>query len=62
MRGLAASLITFMQMLVLSTMSGVVAPLAFGSASGLAIVVLASFLLAATCWTISRRGSAPVET
>lgn len=62
MRGLAASLITFMQMLVFSLMSGVVAPLAFGSASGLAIVVLASFLLAAACWTISRRGSAPQGT
>ena len=55
MRGLAASLITFMQMLVFSLMSGVVAPLAFGSAAKLAGVVLASFMLAAGCWAIARR-------
>jgi DHA1 family bicyclomycin/chloramphenicol resistance-like MFS transporter len=59
MRGLAASLITFMQMLVFSLMSGVVAPLAFGSASLLAIVVLAAFVLAAGCWAIARRGMRP---
>ena len=40
MRGLAASLITFMQMLVFSIMSGVVATLAFGSAARLAAIVL----------------------
>lgn len=40
MRGLAASLITFVQMLVFYLMSGVIAPLAFRSAARLATVEL----------------------
>jgi DHA1 family bicyclomycin/chloramphenicol resistance-like MFS transporter len=55
MRGLAASLITFVQMLVFSLMSGVIAPLAFGSAARLAGVVLACFVLASVCWTFAQR-------
>jgi DHA1 family bicyclomycin/chloramphenicol resistance-like MFS transporter len=58
MRGLAASLITFVQMLVFSLMSGVVAPLVFGSAASLAGVVLACFALAALCWRLARRPAA----
>jgi DHA1 family bicyclomycin/chloramphenicol resistance-like MFS transporter len=58
MRGLAASLITFVQMLVFSLMSGVVAPLVFGSAEQLAAVELGCFVLAAGCWTIARRPAA----
>lgn len=54
-RGLAASLITFTQMLVFSLMSGVVAPLAFGSAAGLAGVVACCCLLAYACWRIVSR-------
>lgn len=56
MRGLAASLITFMQMLIFSLMSGVIAPLAFGSAARLALVVLVGFVLAAACWLVAGRG------
>jgi DHA1 family bicyclomycin/chloramphenicol resistance-like MFS transporter len=55
MRGLAASLLSFMQMLVFCLMSGVVAPLAFGSAARLAAVAAACFVLALACWTFSSR-------
>jgi DHA1 family bicyclomycin/chloramphenicol resistance-like MFS transporter len=55
MRGLAASLISFVQMLVFSLISGVIAPLAFGSAARLAAVVLGCFVLALGCWTFSSR-------
>jgi MFS transporter, DHA1 family, multidrug resistance protein len=53
MRGLAASLITFVQMLVFSLMSGVIAPLVFGTAAGLAGVVACCCLLAYICWRIA---------
>jgi DHA1 family bicyclomycin/chloramphenicol resistance-like MFS transporter len=55
MRGLAASLITFVQMLVFALMSGVVAPLAYGSAAGLAAVVVACFLVTLGCRAIMAR-------
>ncbi|WP_229425196.1 MULTISPECIES: multidrug effflux MFS transporter [unclassified Massilia] len=55
MRGLAASLISFVQMLVFSLMSGVVAPLVFESAARLAGVVVACFLLAFGCWRFASR-------
>ena len=55
MRGLAASLITFVQMLVFSLISGVIAPLVFGSAAGLAGVVACCCLLAWTCWRVASR-------
>lgn len=56
MRGLAASLITFVQMLVFSLISGVVAPLTFGSPARLAAVVVACFAVSITCWRIADRG------
>ncbi len=49
-RGLAASLLTFVQMLIFSVISGVVAPLLFDSALKLAIGVLACATLSAGCW------------
>ena len=56
MRGLAASLVTFVQMLVFSLISGVIAPLVFESALGLAGVVSCCCLLAYGCWrTASHR-------
>jgi DHA1 family bicyclomycin/chloramphenicol resistance-like MFS transporter len=61
MRGLAASLVTFVQMLIFSLMSGVVAPLVFDSAAHLAAVELACFVLALGCWTIAARGVRPAR-
>lgn len=58
MRGLAASLVTFVQMLVFSLMSGVIAPLVFDSALHLAVVELACFVLALAAWNVARRGVA----
>jgi len=58
MRGLAASLVTFVQMLAFSLVSGVIAPLAYGSAAGLALVVVAGFVLTLVFWTYSSSLSA----
>ncbi|MGJ7494699.1 multidrug effflux MFS transporter [Variovorax sp. RT4R15] len=52
MRGMAASLLNFMQMLIFAIMSGVVAPLLFDSALKLALCVTACFGLSAGCWAI----------
>jgi DHA1 family bicyclomycin/chloramphenicol resistance-like MFS transporter len=62
MRGMAASLLNFMQMLIFAIMSGVVAPLLFDSALKLALCVTACFLLSAGCWAIrSRRQTAMAD-
>lgn len=53
MRGLAASLVTFVQMLVFSLISGVIAPLVFDSAAALAGVVSYCCLLAYASWRIA---------
>jgi DHA1 family bicyclomycin/chloramphenicol resistance-like MFS transporter len=55
MRGLAASLLTFVQMLIFSLVSGIIAPLLFGSARFLAMGMLACVVLALTCWGIGKR-------
>lgn len=55
MRGLAASLVSFVQMLIFSLVSGVVAPLLFDSALKLAAGELACFLLTVLCWRIGTR-------
>lgn len=55
MRGLAASLMSFLQMLIFSLVSGVIAPLLFDSAIKLAAGVLAGFALSAACWAIGAR-------
>jgi DHA1 family bicyclomycin/chloramphenicol resistance-like MFS transporter len=57
MRGLCASLVTFIQMLVFTAISGLVAPLVFDSALLLGWVELACFLLALACWTYASRRS-----
>ncbi len=58
-RGLAASMVGFIQMMSFALVSGLVAPLLFGSAlklaCGAAIGVLLSFLM----WRLSRRFAAP---
>ena len=58
-RGLAASMVGFIQMMSFALVSGLVAPLLFGSAfklaSGAAIGVALSFLM----WRLSRRFAAP---
>lgn len=60
MRGMAASLLNFMQMLIFAIMSGVVAPLLFDSALKLALCVAACLLLSAGCWAIGSRRQASV--
>jgi len=55
MRGLAASLVTFVQMLGFSLMSGVVAPLVFDSAAKLAAVTVGCFVLASGFWNGARK-------
>lgn len=55
MRGLAASLLSFLQMLIFSLVSGVVAPLLFDSAFKLAQGVLGCFLLTVLCWWLGTR-------
>lgn len=52
MRGLAASLLNFVQMLIFSLVSGVVAPMLFDSAFKLAEGVLACYVLSAVCWAV----------
>lgn len=53
MRGLAASLQNFVQMMIFALVSGFVAPLLFGSAFKLALGMAAGVLLSAGCWYAS---------
>lgn len=53
-RGLAASLQSFVQMLMFALVSGLVAPLLFDSAFRLACGVLAAFVLSLVCWRMAR--------
>ena len=57
-RGLAASLQSFVQMLMFALVSGLVAPLLFESAFKLACGVLAALVLSLLCWAVSRPGAA----
>jgi DHA1 family bicyclomycin/chloramphenicol resistance-like MFS transporter len=59
MRGLAASLQNFLQMLIFAIISGVVAPALFGSAFKLAAGASAGPLLAALCWLLGTRRERP---
>ena len=52
LRGLAASLLNFVQMLIFSLVSGVVAPMLFDSGFKLAQGVLGCCALAAVCWRV----------
>ena len=58
LRGLAASLLNFVQMLIFSLISGVVAPMLFDSAFKLAAGIFRCYVLAAVCWSI---GTWPIE-
>jgi DHA1 family bicyclomycin/chloramphenicol resistance-like MFS transporter len=53
-RGLAASLQSFVQMLVFALVSGLVAPLLFESAFKLVCGVLAALVLSVICWQIGK--------
>jgi DHA1 family bicyclomycin/chloramphenicol resistance-like MFS transporter len=53
-RGLAASLQSFVQMLVFALVSGLVAPLLFESAFKLACGVLAALVLSVICWRLGK--------
>ena len=52
LRGLAASLMSFVQMLIFSLVSGVVAPMLFDSGFKLAEGMFGCYVLAAVCWKI----------
>jgi DHA1 family bicyclomycin/chloramphenicol resistance-like MFS transporter len=58
LRGLAASLLNFVQMLIFSLISGIVAPMLFDSAFKLAAGIFGCYVLAAVCWRI---GTWPIE-
>ena len=52
-RGLSSSMLSFIQMIAFALVSGLVAPLLFGSALKLAWGMLAGLVLAFICWRIS---------
>ncbi|WLI91423.1 multidrug effflux MFS transporter [Massilia sp. R2A-15] len=52
-RGLSSSMLSFIQMIAFALVSGLVAPLLFGSALKLACGMLAGLVLAFVCWRIS---------
>lgn len=55
MRGLAASLLSFVQMLIFTLISGIVAPLLFDNPLKLAAGMFACFLLTVACWEAGKR-------
>lgn len=52
-RGLSSSMLSFIQMIAFALVSGLVAPLLFGSALKLACGMLAGLVLAFVCWRLS---------
>ena len=54
-RGLAASMLSFIQMMAFAMVSGLLAPLLFDSAFKLACGVLAGLVLSLLCWRVSLR-------
>jgi DHA1 family bicyclomycin/chloramphenicol resistance-like MFS transporter len=58
MRGLASSLLNFVQMLVFSVLSGVVVPLLFDSAFKIAMGVMVCFVVACISWWIGTASAA----
>jgi DHA1 family bicyclomycin/chloramphenicol resistance-like MFS transporter len=58
-RGLASSMLSFIQMMLFAMVSGLVAPLLFDSALKLAMGVLAGVLLSFVCWRLSLRMASP---
>ncbi|CDG82440.1 multidrug effflux MFS transporter [Janthinobacterium agaricidamnosum] len=59
--GLAASLQSFIQMLIFALVSGLVAPLLFDSALNLAYGVMGGLLVALGCWMLAQLGEAPAQ-
>ncbi|MES3024858.1 MAG: multidrug effflux MFS transporter [Pseudomonadota bacterium] len=55
-RGLASSMLSFVQMMVFAIVSGLLAPMLFGSALKLALGVLAGLGLSFAFWQLSERG------
>jgi DHA1 family bicyclomycin/chloramphenicol resistance-like MFS transporter len=58
-RGLASSMLSFLQMMVFAMVSGLVAPLLFDSAFKLACGVLAGLVGSFACWRLSLRMAGP---
>jgi DHA1 family bicyclomycin/chloramphenicol resistance-like MFS transporter len=59
-RGMAASLQGFVQMMLFAAVAGTIAPLVLGSATRLAICLLAGWGLSAACWWLGTRKARPV--
>jgi DHA1 family bicyclomycin/chloramphenicol resistance-like MFS transporter len=59
-RGLAASMLSFIQMTAFALVSGLLAPLLFDSAFKLACGVTGGLILSFVCWQLSLRAPAPV--
>lgn len=60
-RGLAAALLLFMRMLSFSLLTGLLAPLLFGSSLKLAAAVAAGFIISVLCWLGGRPPRRPVD-
>ena len=60
-RGLASSMLSFLQMTVFALVSGLLAPLLFDSALKLALGVLAGLIASFACWRLSLRMAGPAQ-
>ena len=60
-RGLAASMLSFIQMMLFAIVSGLVAPMLFDSALKLALGVLAGVAASFVCWRLSLSVAAPAQ-
>ena len=60
-RGLASSMLAFIQMMSFALISGLVAPLLFGSAFKLAVGVTAGLVASFLCWRLSLRVQTPQQ-
>lgn len=58
-RGLASSMLSFIQMMLFAMVSGLLAPMLFDSALKLALGVLAGLLASFACWRLSLRMAGP---
>lgn len=58
-RGLAASMLSFVQMMLFALVSGLIAPMLFDSALKLACGVLAGLVASFACWRLSERMATP---
>ena len=59
-RGMASSMLSFVQMMMAAVVSGVVAPLVYGSGLKVALVLAVSWLGGTVCWWLGTRGAASV--